>query len=105
MLASVEERNKIASRDNMKLSPFKGLDAQGVLHAILESCLEFEPLFSAYDAERSHHDAFAAEISYIVSTSARAAKVCPRPAVANAFFFSPAKLPRTIINTTNRWAK
>ncbi|KAL1880155.1 hypothetical protein Daus18300_001518 [Diaporthe australafricana] len=62
MLANIEERNRTAKKEQM----FEDMDVQGVLYGILESCLGFEPLFSTYDEERGYHDAFAAEIAYVV---------------------------------------
>ncbi|KAF7548810.1 hypothetical protein G7Z17_g6804 [Cylindrodendrum hubeiense] len=61
MLSEVEERNKNAKKNE------KEMDVNAVLDRILESCLAFKPYFSAYNEERSYHDAFAAEIAHVSS--------------------------------------
>ncbi|KAL1866292.1 hypothetical protein VTK73DRAFT_4822 [Phialemonium thermophilum] len=57
MLASVQERKK----EKMP----KDIDVQGVLHAVIDSCLGFEALFTAFNETRSANDAFALEIAHI----------------------------------------
>ncbi|KAH8895417.1 hypothetical protein GQ53DRAFT_50576 [Thozetella sp. PMI_491] len=62
LLANVEEQNR-----RSKSEVFEDMDVLGIMHTVLQTSLEFKPLFTAYEEKRSYHDAFAGEIAHLSS--------------------------------------